>query len=366
MPRGTATYRVQFDAPPGEYLMRAVVREPGGLLGSADRRFSVRTTGERDIAASDLVVGRPGDLLPVRPRVYQNGVLVAALEVYGRSATALANARVTLRLEPLGGEASTGSSGVDGTLEPPRDTTTGTARAARFELPVGALPPGTYLARAVVRAGDDTVAEVVRVVDVLAGPAPAATSDAPPAPAAEPTSPSPGDDPRSVLQGDVTRDLVTAAAASSADRGVDAALSLALNGDWTHAAERAKPVAGSAPFAFSVFSACERFAARDYASAVALLERASALEPRDARVAFVLGWAQRAAGDLRLAIGAWRNAATLDPRLIPAHLALADAYLQLEQPALAAQALRAGLTAVPDSPELQDRLTRIERPQTRR
>jgi len=92
----------------------------------------------------------------------------------------------------------------------------------------------------------------------------------------------------------------------------------------------------------------------------------TALEPRDARLAFVLGWARRAAGDLRNAIGAWRNAAALDPRLIPAHLALADAYLQLDQPALAAQALRAGLTAVPDSAELKERLNRIERPQTRR
>ena len=36
---GHSTYRVQFDVPPGDYLMRAVVREPGGLLGSADRRI---------------------------------------------------------------------------------------------------------------------------------------------------------------------------------------------------------------------------------------------------------------------------------------------------------------------------------------
>ncbi|MGH9331448.1 MAG: VWA domain-containing protein, partial [Vicinamibacterales bacterium] len=36
---GTAVYKVQFEAPPGEYLMRIVVREPGGPVGSADRRF---------------------------------------------------------------------------------------------------------------------------------------------------------------------------------------------------------------------------------------------------------------------------------------------------------------------------------------
>ena len=51
----------------------------------------------------------------------------------------------------------------------------------------------------------------------------------------------------------------------------------------------------------------------------------------------------------------------LDPQLVPAHLALADAFVRLSRPALAAQVLRAGLTALPGSPELLDRLLRLER-----
>jgi hypothetical protein len=46
--------------------------------------------------------------------------------------------------------------------------------------------------------------------------------------------------------------------------------------------------------------------------------------------------------------------------LISAHLALADAFLRLSRPALAAQALRAGLAAVPASLELQRRLAEVE------
>jgi VWFA-related protein len=359
---GTASYRVQFDLPPGEYLMRSVVREPGGLLGSADRRFSVRATGERDLSASDLVVGRPGDVLPVRPRVYQDGVLVAGLEVYAKSPTSLQNTTVTLRLDPIGESPSASGSIVDGTFEPPRETTSGPARAAHFELPVGNRNPGTYLAKAVVRAGDDTVAEVAREVEVLPGPPPSETTDSATAATVAPVD----GDPRNVLKGEVTRDLLSAAAATSPDQSASDALSLAINGNWTLAAQKAKSLEQTAPFAYSVFAACDRFAERDYANAIALLQRASALEARDARLAFVLGWAHRAAGDLRAAIGSWRNAASLDPRLIPAHLALADAYIQLDQPALAAQALHAGLSAVPGSAELKDRLIRIERPQTRR
>ena len=52
----------------------------------------------------------------------------------------------------------------------------------------------------------------------------------------------------------------------------------------------------------------------------------------------------------------WRAAAHLDPTLVPAHLALAEGYVKLGEPALAAQALRAGLVALPNSPELLARL----------
>jgi hypothetical protein len=46
--------------------------------------------------------------------------------------------------------------------------------------------------------------------------------------------------------------------------------------------------------------------------------------------------------------------------MVPAHLALAEAYLQMSERALAIQALRAGLLSLPDSPELLARLAAIE------
>ena len=49
------------------------------------------------------------------------------------------------------------------------------------------------------------------------------------------------------------------------------------------------------------------------------------------------------------------------PSLVPPYLALADAYVHQAQPALALQVLRAGLTAVPKSVELQSRLAEVER-----
>ena len=105
----------------------------------------------------------------------------------------------------------------------------------------------------------------------------------------------------------------------------------------------------------------ERFAARDYPAAISAFEAALSADQSAAATAFFLGWAFHAAGDDRQAISAWRRAAYLDPTIVPAHLALADIYERLSQPALAGQALRAGLAALPTSPELLDRLSRLER-----
>ena len=46
--------------------------------------------------------------------------------------------------------------------------------------------------------------------------------------------------------------------------------------------------------------------------------------------------------------------------MLPAHLALADGYLRMSERALAEQAIRAGLAAMPGSPELQAKLAQIQ------
>jgi hypothetical protein len=76
--------------------------------------------------------------------------------------------------------------------------------------------------------------------------------------------------------------------------------------------------------------------------------------------AFFLGWARDGAGDTRAALSAWRTAAHLDPSMVSAHLALADGYLKIAEPALAIQALRAGLVALPSAAALHARLQQIE------
>jgi VWFA-related protein len=319
---GTGTYRVQFEAPAGDYLMRVAVREPGGLVGTADRRFTVRALDGPGLTSGDLVLSSARSELPVRPTAYTEDGLSGVLELYGRTASQLRDAHVAFDLVPIG-ESTPARSG-SAELQEIDTSSTGVARGARVELPLQGVVSGTYVARARVMLGPDTVTEVVREVEVRQGQRPASADD----------DPAPFD-PRDIVNGSFARQYAAALgqnvspAATKAQRGL------------------------------------ERLAARDYPAAISAFEAALGAGQPDAAAAsaaFFLGWAFHAAGDDRQAISAWRRAAYLDPTTVPAHLALADMYERLSQPALAVQAIRAGLAALPKSPELLDRLSRLERP----
>jgi VWFA-related protein len=315
---GTGTFHVQFDLPPGDYLMRAVVREPGGLIGSADRRFTVRALGGPAIESTDLILSSTRGELPVRPTTYVGDGLSGVLELYGRTADQLRDARVTVDLVPVGEATAIVSGSAD--LQEVRSLGDGASREARVDLPLPGVTPGTYVARARVAVGPDTVTEVLREVEIRRGERPAA------AVAGEVTV-----DPRDIVTGAFARQYATALTEASS------------------------------PAAAQALRGLDRLAARDYAAAIAALQTALQAS-ENGGTAFLLGWAFHLAGDDRQAISAWRRAAFVDPTIVPAHLALADLYVRLSQPSLAVQALRAGLAALPQSPELLDRLSRLERP----
>jgi VWFA-related protein len=310
---GHSTYRVQFEAPPGSYLMRAVVREPGGLLGSADRKIQVGDVTGPAVAASDLVLASADGTLPIRAQAYTSDGLHGGVEIYGRTPEQLAHVAVRVSLEPEngGGPART----IDATLADTETVSGGTMRRAAFSVPLTTVAPGAYVARATVTDAGEEVATVSRQLDVRSGSAPAAAAAA--------------IDPQNATKGPVYA---------------------RAKGEW---------VTAEAALAAHAAKGFDLFARGDYAHAASELQQAFDSRQTSAATAFVLGWAWEGAGDDRKAISAWRAAATADPSLVPAHLALADAYLRLQNPSLAVQALRAGLAALPNSIELKTKLNQI-------
>jgi VWFA-related protein len=312
---GACTFLVQFEVPPGSYIMRTVVREPGGLIGSADRKFDVRSFSGPDVTVSDLMLGSATGMMPVRAKAYENDGIAGALEAYGRSPEQLRGLAVTASLVPTDSDRPVQTMRAD--IGQTLDERAGATRRATFSMPLSTVAPGSYLMRVSVTAGSETVADLSREVDVSAGSAPQVQP-----PAVQPSE---------ILAGDFVRSARAALQRSDA------------------------PAAARATAGF------QAFARSDYATAATELNNALRLDQSNAAVAFVLGWAYEAQGDHRHAIGAWRTTVAIDPKMVPAHLALADGYLRIAEPALAAQALHAGLQALPESPELRAKLAQIER-----
>ncbi len=356
----TVPYRVQFELPAGDYLMRVVVREPGGQVGSADRHLRVRPLYGPGVSAGDLLISSPhSGSFPVRASLYPADVLTGVLELYARTVGELDDITVSIEVvDPA--EARERRSTAAALLEP-AETPTGPKRVATFELPLDGFAPGRYVVRASVQRGTERVAELVREIDVVegaptnAGPGGAPTRAPGAAPVDEPF------DPQALLDGEVARSYLASVRTRADTPALRRAADLAVAGAWPAVdTTLGTPDAESSPLHW-ILSGLARLAARDDLAAAERLKRGFEGSPTDARAAFLLGWAAMAAGDVRQAASAWRSAAFLEPTLVPAHLALADAYVKLAQPALALQAVRAGLAALPESPELLERLAQLER-----
>src|SRR6266850_2402588 len=207
---GLGAYHVQFEVPAGEYLMRVVVREPGGLVGSADRRFTVRVLDGPSLTSGDLVLSATRGDLPARPTAYIGDGLTGVLEMYARTVDQLRDARVTVDLVPMGTASTVVSGFAD--LREIRPTTSGAAREARVELPLQGVTPGTYFVRARVAVGADTVTEVAREIDIRPGERPVRAD-------AEPEA---AFDPRDIVNGTLAREYAASLRSRSSTGALDA------------------------------------------------------------------------------------------------------------------------------------------------
>ncbi len=353
-PAGRGSYRVRFEAPPGVYLMRAVVREPGGQVGSADRQFEVPSLSGPAVSAGDLVLGPPAERFRVRATVFTDDGLSGTVALFGPPAE-IETADVELTLVSPG-DRNPVTRIRTGALDL-ADSGSGGGRRARLELPLDGLAAGRYVARVDVTRDGETVHRVRRELDIVVGSRPGVAPD--PVRAVPPSE---------ILRGQLATRYLTALDAATGDGRVATALARARQDDWPGVDALVGAMeggSGSEPGVVELaLRGLARFAGRDHAGATEALEAAFAADTdadRRALTGFFLGWAYTYQDDDRQAASAWRRAVFLDPQLVPAHLALADAYVRLSQPALAAQVLRAGLTTLPDSPELRERLSRLAR-----
>lgn len=346
------SWRAQFTLPAGAYQMRAVVREPGGLMGSADRRLDIRAFDTPEAGVSDLVLGRSATSIAVLASAYVDDGVPGLIETYARQASQLEGLRLQLAVRTRDGKTTVASH--EQPLATPAADPAGAVSRSPFTIPLTNVAPGTYVVTATVRSATATVAERSRLVDIMAGSSGAAASESffsapPPVTAA------------AIVDGQLGQAYLSAIIGAAVTTKWAAASEDAARGSW----ERVEAaLAGASPattdFPAHALLGLARLIREDFPGAVTALTAARDADQDSALTLFFLGWAHDFGGNTRAALTAWRGAAFLEPTMVSAHLALAEGYLKLKEPALAVQAIRAGLAAVPESPELRARLQQLE------
>jgi VWFA-related protein len=195
-PDGGLRYLAAAVVPPGSYTVRVAAADPGLRAGSVQHRVEAKLTDAVSLRLGDLVVfdryldqsGKP------RPSVSAtvSGSLSCYLEVLGGAAGLPSGFNVRIEIA----DALDARPGISAAmLAQPSAGTTGRAQLSG-SLPLGDLPPGDYLAKAIVSKAGTDVALVTRPVRVVAG-APAQESKPIPAKADEPgLKPDPANEPR--------------------------------------------------------------------------------------------------------------------------------------------------------------------------
>ena len=168
-----------------------------------------------------------------------------------------------------------------------------------------------------------------------------------------------GSPPTVILSGDLARRFVSSLGSPATDRlpGARRAADQATLGVWPKVSRLlAQPLGRPAVRAYHALRGLALFAAERYDESAAALEAALAVEPESAPAAFILGWVRSSAG--KHARGGYR-VAECDPAsirtMIPAYLALAEAYAQAGKSGVGPLVLKDGVRRYPASPELRNR-----------
>ena len=173
-------YEIALGVDPGQYRLRIAAIDLAGKSGSVERDVAAFGMGNHEFALGDLILstarqGKGGEVrAPVILRI-GDGRLATFTEFYTNKPGALDDTDVRFEIA-----ASEDGAALQTTLAQLSERTDKTLRQATSVMPVGALPPGRYFARAVFTRGSKTVGKLTRPFEVLGtGLSTAAPPDSP-------------------------------------------------------------------------------------------------------------------------------------------------------------------------------------------
>jgi len=355
---------------PGRYTLRLAVIDGSGRRGSVEHLLEAWQMSGVPFAVGDLLVtetpvtGGDDSLRPPVEARLSNGRLSAYMELYADEPALLNETEVLVEV------VSTDSSPVRATgLGVLRAGTDVKRRTVSAVVPVGALPPGQYIARAVVMRGGEQLAQLARSFRVKSMPVAAAApppggapTTAPGVPArvvdrSPPPIPALLSPPPAFQREDLARRDVVAFFMDVLDKGrpaLKAVTAQVRKGQLTGAGRRAFDTGDQMAAAF--LRGLELFTQGQINQAATQFNAALSVEPEFAPASLYLGACYAAVGRDRDATTAWRRA-LLGPAKIPVvYRVLADALLRLGDPQQAVPPLREAFTTWPDDDQIRRQL----------
>jgi tetratricopeptide (TPR) repeat protein len=163
-------YELAVAVDPGTYRLRLAAVDIAGKSGSVERDVPAFGMSNHELAMGDLILssvrdGRGNDLrAPVVLQV-ADGQLATYTELYTNKPGTLDDSKVVFEIAdtPDGPTLQT-------SVAEMREGNDQTRRQALAVVPVGALPPGRYIARAMISKGDKNVGKLTRPFNITARP----------------------------------------------------------------------------------------------------------------------------------------------------------------------------------------------------
>lgn len=175
-----ALYAGAVSLDPGTYLLRVAFADGEGRIGSVERRVNAWQMDPATLTVGDLLLGSvpQGAVQSLAPTVEApvQERLAAIMEVYASDGVLLDAAQAMLEILPAGGDRPVLTAPMQRGPAASADT-----RSLQAELSTTALPPGRYLARAIVRDGSEPKGHVTRPFRVIPSPDRAPSTAASPA-----------------------------------------------------------------------------------------------------------------------------------------------------------------------------------------
>jgi tetratricopeptide (TPR) repeat protein len=346
-------YDLAIAVDPGTYRFRLAAIDTAGMSGSVEREVHAFGMSNQAVAVGDLILsavrqGKPGDVRPPVILQIADGQLATYTELYTNKAGTLDDTNVMFEVADTedGPTLQTGAAEI-------RERTDKTMRQAMAVVPVGALPPGRYIARAIILSSDKIVGKLTRPFTIVpssarrsAVTAGSAKVDASAMATGIVVSAAPaGFKKEDVLTPDMLRAVfeVMDKAHPAAKAATARARSGKLDGTALMALDAGDQAAGS------ILRGLELFMKGQLDPAANQFNVAARNAP-DAPIAmFFLGACYAAAGRDKEAISAWERARAGQLDLPALQLVLAEGWLRLGQPGQALEPLGRAHERQPDN-----------------